>query len=91
MLFAHLKRILKLDRLRLRGPCGARDEFLCWGCRTFRAKSGGSRAQPLAARLGRSVAFAQSAIAQVLDQYGFSGSKRQILHGKYDNPDYPRH
>jgi hypothetical protein len=28
MLFAHLKRILKLDRLRLRGPCGAQDEFL---------------------------------------------------------------
>jgi transposase len=28
MLFAHLKRILHLDRLRLRGPCGARDEFL---------------------------------------------------------------
>jgi transposase len=28
MLFAHLKRILQLDRLRLRGPCGARDEFL---------------------------------------------------------------
>ena len=27
MLFAHLKRILKLDRLRLRGPCGAKDEF----------------------------------------------------------------
>jgi len=27
MSFAHLKRILKLDRLRLRGPCGARDEF----------------------------------------------------------------
>jgi len=27
MLFAHLKRILRLDRLRLRGPCGARDEF----------------------------------------------------------------
>lgn len=27
MLFAHLKRILKLGRLRLRGPCGARDEF----------------------------------------------------------------
>jgi hypothetical protein len=26
--FAHLKRILKLDRLRLRGPCGAHDEFL---------------------------------------------------------------
>ena len=28
MLFAHLKRILRLDRLRLRGPRGARDEFL---------------------------------------------------------------
>ena len=28
MLFAHLKCILKLDRLRLRGPQGARDEFL---------------------------------------------------------------
>ena len=27
MLFAHLKRILKLDRLRLRGPSGAKDEF----------------------------------------------------------------
>src|SRR5262245_59706171 len=27
MLFAHLKRILRLDRLRLRGPNGARDEF----------------------------------------------------------------
>jgi len=28
MLFAHLKRILRLARLRLRGPRGARDEFL---------------------------------------------------------------
>lgn len=28
MLFAHLKRILRLGRLRLRGPHGARDEFL---------------------------------------------------------------
>ncbi|TKB76791.1 MAG: transposase [Mesorhizobium sp.] len=28
MLFAHLKRILRLGRLRLRGPSGARDEFL---------------------------------------------------------------
>ena len=28
MLFAHLKRILKLDRLRLRGLSGASDEFL---------------------------------------------------------------
>lgn len=27
MLFAHLKRILKLDRLRLRGLSGASDEF----------------------------------------------------------------
>jgi len=27
MLFAHLKRILGLGRLRLRGPCGAKDEF----------------------------------------------------------------
>ena len=26
--FAHLKRILRLDRLRLRGPSGAKDEFL---------------------------------------------------------------
>jgi hypothetical protein len=28
MLFAHLKRILRVDRLRLRGPCCAHDEFL---------------------------------------------------------------
>src|SRR3546814_15979030 len=28
MLFAHLKRLLQLDRLRLRGPNGARDELL---------------------------------------------------------------
>jgi Transposase DDE domain len=28
MLFAHMKRILKLDRLRLRGLSGARDEVL---------------------------------------------------------------
>ena len=27
MLFSHLKLILKLDRLRLCGPTGARDEF----------------------------------------------------------------
>ncbi len=27
-LFAHIKRILKMGRLRLRGPCGAHDEFL---------------------------------------------------------------
>jgi hypothetical protein len=36
MLFAHLKRILKLNRLRLRGPKGARDEFLLYSQqRTF--------------------------------------------------------
>jgi hypothetical protein len=36
MLFAHLKRILKLGRLRLRGPNGARDEFhLAATARTF--------------------------------------------------------
>ncbi len=28
MLFAYLKHILKLDRLRMRGPNGAKDEFL---------------------------------------------------------------
>ena len=28
MLFAHLKRILKFDKLRLRGPSGVQDEFL---------------------------------------------------------------
>jgi len=28
MLFAHLKRILKIDRLRLRGPNGTKDEFI---------------------------------------------------------------
>jgi hypothetical protein len=28
MLFAHLKRILKIGRLRLPGPCGAQDKFL---------------------------------------------------------------
>jgi hypothetical protein len=28
MLFAHMKRILKVDRLRLRGISGAKDEFL---------------------------------------------------------------
>ncbi len=28
MSFAHLKAILNMGRLRLRGPCGANDEFL---------------------------------------------------------------
>ena len=31
MRFAHLKRILKLGRLRLRGPRGAQDEFVLAG------------------------------------------------------------
>jgi hypothetical protein len=36
MLFAHLKRILRLDRIRLRGPNGARDEFhLAAAAQTF--------------------------------------------------------
>jgi hypothetical protein len=38
MLFAHLKRILRLDRLRLRGPCGAHDEFLLAGTAQNRRK-----------------------------------------------------
>ncbi len=32
MLFAHLKRILRLDRLRLRGPSGAQFEWVVIGC-----------------------------------------------------------
>ena len=28
MLFAHMKKIMGLDRLRLRGPNGAKDEFI---------------------------------------------------------------
>jgi hypothetical protein len=28
VLFAHFKRILNIGRLRLHGPCGARDEFI---------------------------------------------------------------
>jgi len=31
MLIAHLKRLLKPDRLRLRGPNGVKDEFLLAG------------------------------------------------------------
>jgi hypothetical protein len=52
MLFAHLKRILKLDRLRLRGPIGARVEFLMAAtAQNLRklAKLIPSDAQPLAA------------------------------------------
>jgi hypothetical protein len=40
MLFAHLKRILRLDRLRLRGPSGAQFEFMLAG---HRAKPEASR------------------------------------------------
>jgi hypothetical protein len=40
MRFAHLKRILRLSRLRLRGPRGAQDEFY----------SGRHRSKPAAAR-----------------------------------------
>ena len=36
ILFAHLKRILRLDRLRLRGPNGAKDEFLLAALRCMR-------------------------------------------------------
>lgn len=46
MLFAQLKRILKLDRLGLRGPNGARDEFLLaatdQACPPARRATGGS-------------------------------------------------
>ena len=54
MLFPHLKRILRLNRLRLRGPCGAKDEFLLAATAPnvrrlakFRPMSG--RMQPIAA------------------------------------------
>jgi len=40
MLFAHLKRIMRLDRLRLRGPNGARGEFLPRRCRPEPAQAG---------------------------------------------------
>jgi hypothetical protein len=52
MLFAHLKRILRLDRLRLRGPNGARDEFhLAAAAQNLRklAKLLPMRAQPVPA------------------------------------------
>lgn len=39
MLFAHLKRILKMERLRLRGPCGAQDEFVLGFCRKLEVQS----------------------------------------------------
>jgi hypothetical protein len=52
MLFAHLKRILRLDRLRLRGPSGAKDEFLLvpthrgFDGLKFNGGLGGPRARP---------------------------------------------
>ena len=40
MLFARLKRILRLDRLRLRGPSGAKDKFLLAATRPKPAETG---------------------------------------------------
>lgn len=52
MLFTHLKRILKLDRLRLRGPNGVKDEFLLaatalTGARGVISRQAISKARPL--------------------------------------------
>jgi transposase len=49
MLFAHLKRILKLGRLRLRGPCGAQDEFLLAAIAQNLRKLARLRPEPLSA------------------------------------------
>ena len=46
MAFAHLKRILKLGRLRLRGPTGASDEFLLAATAQNLRKLAGLRAKP---------------------------------------------
>ena len=51
MLFAHLKRIIKLDRFRLRGPNGARDEFLLAARAQNRCRAS---SQPKRAKQGRS-------------------------------------
>jgi hypothetical protein len=52
MLFAHLKRILRLDRLRLRGPNGARDEFhLAAAAQNLRKLAKYPAANPAGARL----------------------------------------
>jgi hypothetical protein len=48
MLFAHLKRILRLGRLRLRGPSGARDEFLLAATAQNLRKLAKLRAMPVA-------------------------------------------
>jgi transposase len=50
MLFAHLKRILRLGRLRLRGPCGAKDEFLL--AATAQNLRRLARLRPASARMG---------------------------------------
>jgi transposase len=49
MLFAHLKRILKLGRLRLRGPSGAQDEFLLAAIAQNLRKLARLRPEPLSA------------------------------------------
>jgi len=54
MLFAHLKRILRLGRLRLRGPFGAKDEFLLAATaqnlrRLAKLRPMGGQMQPIAA------------------------------------------
>jgi hypothetical protein len=46
MLFAHLKRILKLDRLRLRGRSGAQDEFVLAATAQIEFFNGMGRDQP---------------------------------------------
>jgi len=46
MLFAHLKRILRLDRLRWRGPSGAKDEFLLGRHRPKPPKAGEDHSAP---------------------------------------------
>jgi hypothetical protein len=52
MLFAHLKRILRVDRLRLRGPNGARDEFhLAAAAQNRQARQAHPEAGPAGARL----------------------------------------
>ena len=47
MLFAHLKRIVRLDRLRLRGPNGGLDEFLLAATAQRSAASSPNSCRPL--------------------------------------------
>src|SRR5260221_1949516 len=49
MLFAHLKRIFRLNRLRLRGPRGAQDEFAAIAQNLCRLVNLVARPPPLAA------------------------------------------